>query len=125
MLSGRPEAGCLDDLLGLDGGNVDEEADDGTAICPSDEEAPGFLQEDIGADRVLHSDDDDMIFIKKRKRVISDDEESDRLSDVGQLEDVDDGGPPEKVRSNLMFVFMNICFMFFFNNLSFVLFFSE
>jgi len=96
VLSGRPEAGCLDDLLGLDGGNVDEEADDGTAICPSDEEAPGFLQEDIGADRVLHSDDDDMIFIKKRKRVISDDEESDRLSDVGQLEDVDDGGPPEK-----------------------------
>lgn len=96
VLSGRPEAGCLDDLLGLDDGNVDEKAEDGPGICPSDEEAPGFLQEDIGADKVLHSDDDDMIFIKKRKRVISDDEESDQLSDVGQLEDVEDGGPQEK-----------------------------
>ena len=97
----------LDQLLGLDSQDVEDRSQTGPDICPSDDEelAPGFMEDDLGAGRILDSDEEtDLVRSKKRKRrVISDDESENEDEEEEKGEDEEEMEMEKPVKSKGMF----------------------
>ena len=72
------EVSELDSLLGL--GSKSES-------LPDNQLAPGFMEDNLGAGRILDSDDEaeELVPRKRKRAVISDDEESDKETLIGNL----------------------------------------
>ena len=92
----------------MDSQDVEDSSQTGPDICPSDDEelAPGFMEDDLGAGRILDSDDEtDLVRSKKRRRcVISDDEsENEEEEDEEDEEDEEEMEMEKPVKSKGMF----------------------
>ena len=90
--SGKTSIGTsrLDQLLGLDSQDVEDSSQTGPDICPSDDEelAPGFMEDDLGAGRILDSDDEtDLVRSKKRRRCVISDDESENEEEEEEEDD--------------------------------------
>ena len=74
----------------MDSQDVEDSSQTGPDICPSDDEelAPGFMEDDLGAGRILDSDDEtDLVRSKKRRRCVISDDESENEEEEEEEDD--------------------------------------
>ena len=74
----------------MDSQDVEDSSQTGPDICPSDDEelAPGFMEDDLGAGRILDSDDEtDLVRSKKRRRCVISDDESENEEEEDEEDD--------------------------------------
>ena len=89
----------------MDSQDVEDSSQTGPDICPSDDEelAPGFMEDDLGAGRILDSDDEtDLVRSKKRRRCVISDDESENEEEEDE-EDEEEMEMEKPVKSKGMF----------------------